>query len=35
LWVEYPDPPQSDQHRFGLLGQILSWFGFQKRENKV
>jgi len=35
LWVEYPDPPQSDQHRSGLLGQILSWFGFQKRENKV
>jgi hypothetical protein len=35
LWVEYPDPPHSDQNRSGLLGKMLCWFGFQKREKRV
>jgi hypothetical protein len=31
LWIEYPDPPRSDQKTTGLLWEILSWFRFQKR----
>ncbi len=26
LWVEYPDPPQTEPDRPGLLGKVLSWF---------
>lgn len=26
LWVEYPDPPQTEPEPSGLLGKVLNWF---------
>lgn len=26
LWVEYPDPPEAEPDRSGLLARVLSWF---------
>jgi hypothetical protein len=26
LWVEYPDPPEAEPERAGLLAKALGWF---------
>lgn len=26
LWMEYPDPPQTEPEKTGFLGKILNWF---------
>ena len=35
LWVEYPDPPQTEPEPSGLWGKVLSWFRFNsERETR-
>jgi len=35
LWVEYPDPPQTEPEPSGFWGKVLSWFRFNsERETR-
>lgn len=34
-WVEYPDPPQSDQPVSGLLEKLRNWFRHPKRSHTL